>query len=129
MSFINIVLSFGISACRYAPVRSKLDRLHTSCASIISVNNNASKYTVGDKSLSTSLRYLFCLLTSAQVLPFILPHLFYFVRFPSSKALIFSSMDIFPGLIGVTTGFHGMGPLSIFLNSFIIAATDILKNI
>ena len=124
LSFINILLCFGISACRYALVMSKVAMSFPSCASIISVQNDFSKETVGDEILPPSLRYSFLLRPYVQVLPFILPHILSFIKVTASNAFLLSSKYNIYGLILVTTGFPGMGPLSISPNCFITPATD-----
>ena len=62
-------------------------------------------------------------MSSAQVFPFIFPHLLYFIIFTASSNLLFSSKDNVSGSMGVMTGFPAMGPLSICLNYFTIADT------
>ena len=59
-----------------------------------------------------------------QVLPFNLPHIVSFIIFTASNALLLSSKYNVTGFIGVRTDFPVMGPLSIFLNNFFMAATD-----
>ena len=115
LGFINILLLFGISFCRYSPETSNLAMLRPSCASSISLHNSAYKYTMANKKLSLSLRYLFWLLPSVQVLTFILPHIFSFIRFTASDAFLLSSNYNVYVLIGLATGFPDMFPLSISL--------------
>ena len=59
LNFIKIRLSYGISECRYAPGTSKVAMLCPSYSSIISVQNNDSKDTIGDETLSISFRCIF----------------------------------------------------------------------
>ena len=88
MIFIKIPLYFGIYEYRYAPGTSKLDTLRLSCTSIISVQNNASKYTVVNETLSNSLIYIF-LFTATCKRPYLyFPHVFSFIRFTDSSHLL-----------------------------------------
>ena len=48
---------------------------------------NSSRDTVGDVILSTSFKYIFCLLQFAQVLPLIIIFIFSFMRFAVSSAV------------------------------------------
>ena len=104
LGFINLLLSFGISTCSYAPGTSELAMLRPLCASIISVQNNASKDTLGDETPSSSLSYS-CLLPSAKVLPYIFPNIFSFITYTASNAFHLSSKDKLSGFIAVITGF------------------------
>ena len=61
---------------------------------------------------------------SAQALPFILPHIFSFIIFTASSALLLSSKYNVSISMGVTPGFPYMGPLSIYIKYFTISATD-----
>ena len=56
LSFINILLSFGIYEYGYVPIISKVSMSLHSCESMISVQSNASTYNVDNEILSTSLR-------------------------------------------------------------------------
>ena len=68
------------------------------------------------------------LLSYAQVLRFISPRVFSLIIFTASNALPLSPKDVMSGFIGVSTGFPVMGPLSIFLNYFIIADINFYPN-
>ena len=128
LSFINILLSFGIYEYGYVPIMSKVSMSLHSCKSMISVQNNAFKYNVDDEMLSTSLRYLFCFMPSVQVLTFIFPHLLYFIRFIAYSAFLFPSKDNLFGSTGGTNGFPSMTPLYIFQYSFTISSTAFYQN-
>ena len=127
LRFINILLSYGIFACRYVPVTSKVAMPRPSCESIIGVQNNAFKDTLGYKTLYPLLSYILptsictsCTLYFSTFYPL-------FIRFIAYNALFLSSKYNVSGLIGVTTGFPGICPLSICLNYFITDATDFLR--
>ena len=113
--FINILLYFGIYASRYAPRMSKVSTLRPSCASMIFVQKNASKDTVDDETLFSSLRYIFCFLPSALVLPFIFPNLFSFIRLTASRVFNFYLKDNVPGSMVGVTGLPSMVTLYICL--------------
>ena len=74
-------LSFGVFTCKYAPGTSKVATSLPSYAYITSVVNNPYRNTVGDATLSPSLKYLFYLLPFAQVLPLMIPFIFPFLVF------------------------------------------------
>ena len=68
-------------------------------------------------------------LPSAQVLPFIFPYLFYFIRLTVSSAFLLSSKYNVYGSMVVATGFPSMGPLSISIYYFTIATTKSPQNL
>ena len=111
----------GISACNYAPGMLKVAMLRSSYVSITSVVKSDSRDTVGDATLSSFTKYLFCLLPSYHFLPLIVPSLFCLMKFAAFSALDLSSADKISGSITVTTFFPGIDPSSNCLSYFIMA--------
>ena len=76
-SIFMCAVSSSISACMNAPGMSTVSTWQCSVASIRHVRNSDSINTVGALALSL-VRYFLCFIPSAQHIPLILPHLFWF---------------------------------------------------
>ena len=86
-------LSAGISVCKYAPGMLKVVMSRYSYAPITRVVKSDFRDTVGDATLSSFPKYLFCLIPSAHVLPLIVPSRFFLMRFMALSDFAFSSAD------------------------------------
>ena len=113
-SFRITFLSAGISACKYASGMSKLAMLRSLYASITRVVKSYSRDTVGDATLSSFTKYLFCLLPSAHVLLLIVPSRFCFMIFTALSDSAFTSADKISGFIAVTIFSLAQGLILIF---------------
>ena len=111
-SFSNISLSPGISGWRNATGTSNVTTFLFSFASIIHVENNASKEMVGDATVSSSFKYCLCRLTLAHVRPLICPDRFFLIKLTASNALDLSDVVHVDAAIGLITGLPGMAPSS-----------------
>ena len=78
--FNNMNLYYGMSALRYYPGTPKIATSLHSYMSMIILVKRSSKYMV-DEDVNYLDMYHLCGLPYAHVLPFIFPHLFYFIRF------------------------------------------------
>ena len=65
----------------------------------------------------------------AHVLTFMVPYLFFFIRFTASSAFYFSELDSTSGSISAMKLFPGIDPSSNYFNYFTIDATTISPNI
>ena len=128
LSTISVFLSSGIFACRYAPGTSKIATFLFSTTSITNDASRPSRETVGDEYDSFSFKKSFCFFPLAHVLPLSIPDLFSLIKVTASNACFFCSSDKVCGSTGLTTGFPGIGPSWICLNSFIMAAIALSPN-
>ena len=89
-NFNKIVFCSGILVCNYAPGTSNVATSISSYVSISNVVNSVSSNTVGDAIISPLLKYFICLFPFAHVIPFMVPSLFLFIIFTSSRAFSLS---------------------------------------
>ena len=127
-NFNKTFFSSRILACKYALDTSNVAISLSWYASIDNVVNSASSNTVGDAIISTWLKYIFCVLTFVQVFPFMIPSIFFFIRFTASNAFYLSERDSISGFIAAMNYFTGISPSSIFFNLLTISTTDISPN-
>ena len=128
LNFNKTFFSFDISAWKYAPGTSKVATCFLFYASITSVVDKPSRDTLSDATLSPSFKCLFWLIQFAQVLPLMIPFIFYFMRFTASSACLLSTSISSSVFNGITTRFHIISPSFHCLNYFIIAAISISPN-
>ena len=121
LDFNKTSLYFGISECNYASGTSKVVTSITSYAMITSVANKSSNKTVGDATLSPSLKYIFYLFPFVKVLPLMVPLIYLFMGFIASSVCLLSSYVSSLVFIVITKSFPGIYHSSNCFNYFIIA--------
>ena len=89
-NFIKMFFPSGILSYKYAPGISNFERSLSSCESIINEVNSASSNTIGYSILSILLKYCIYLLPFEHAHPFMVPSLFFFVRFTASSTFYLS---------------------------------------
>ena len=91
-----------LCTCRIALAASSTASARPSCVSTTQVKKILSVVTVADDpSALLYLSYVRCLLTSATLLSFISPFLFYVINSRESKAFLFSSQDRSEAVVGL----------------------------
>ena len=100
----------GILAWKYDKGTSTVATYFSLYVSMINVVKSALIDTVGDAILYPSLKYCLSLLPLSHFIPFMVPSLFFFIRFTASVAISLFQLDIKYHLIYAMTLFPSMAP-------------------